>query len=52
VRIISLIPEATEILEAIGLGDAVTAVSREDARDVDRGADILRAAQPSLIFTS
>ena len=51
-RIISLIPEATEILEAIGLGDAVTAVSREDARDVDRVADILRAAQPSLIFTS
>jgi iron complex transport system substrate-binding protein len=52
VRIISLIPEATEILEAIGLGDAVTAVSREDAGDVDRVADVLRAAQPSLIFTS
>jgi hypothetical protein len=52
VRIVSLIPEATEILEAIGLEDAVTAVSREDARDFDRVADIVRAVQPSLIFTS
>jgi len=52
VRIVSLIPEATEILAAIGLGDEVVAVPPEDAHDADRLASILRATPPTLIFTS
>ena len=51
-RIVSLIPEATEILRAIGPGDEVVAVSPEDAHDGDRLATVLRAAHPTLIFTS
>lgn len=51
-RIVSLIPEATEILEALGLGAQVVAVSMEDAREDGRLASILQAAPPTLIFTS
>lgn len=51
-RIVSLIPEATEILAALGLEDDVVTVPSDDVRDVGRLAVVLRAAQPTLIFTS
>jgi iron complex transport system substrate-binding protein len=51
-RIVSLIPEATEILEAIGVGDEVVAVPLDEARDDGRLAGILRTASPRLVFTS
>ena len=50
--IVSLIPEATEILAALGLQDKVVAVSPEDAQDADRLGGVLRATSPTLIFTS
>jgi hypothetical protein len=52
VRIVSLIPEATEILGAIGLGDAVSAVPEADAGDPERLARLLPAIRPTLVFTS
>ena len=51
-RIVSLIPEATEILHALGFADEVMVVSPEDMRDLDRLSSILRAAAPALVFTS
>jgi iron complex transport system substrate-binding protein len=52
VHIASLIPEATEILGHLGLGDDVVVAFPEDTRDSDRLASDLRAARPTLIFTS
>jgi ABC-type Fe3+-hydroxamate transport system substrate-binding protein len=52
VRIVSLIPEATEILQAIGLGDDIMALSPEDVDNPVRLTSALTAARPALIFTS
>ncbi|HVW19566.1 MAG TPA: hypothetical protein VHB30_15090, partial [Solirubrobacteraceae bacterium] len=45
-RIVSLAPHATELLEALGLGDQVTAMA-PDALD----AHELRELEPQLVFT-
>lgn len=47
-RIVSLIPEATEILAALGLGSAVTSAAPEEAL----AGDLLWSPRPDLIFTS
>lgn len=47
-RIVSLIPEATEVLRAIGLGDDVVAVSKEETWN----SGFLWVADTRLIFTS
>jgi iron complex transport system substrate-binding protein len=51
-RIVTLIPEAAEILDALGLGDQVVALPERDAAEPERLAEVLRAAAPTLIFTS
>jgi iron complex transport system substrate-binding protein len=58
-RILSLMPEATQILQALGLGDQVVRVPRSDGQGAATwGAgecvapDALAAARPTLIFTS
>jgi iron complex transport system substrate-binding protein len=52
VRIVSLIPEATAILEALGLGDQVVTIASDEAHDRDHLTSVLGAIQPTLIFTS
>ncbi len=51
-RIACLAPEAAEILEALGLGSAVTRLPAAAATTPEQLAAVLQAAQPTLIFTS
>ena len=51
-RIVSLVPEAAEILNALGLGGAVTELPADAVTTPGRLAAALQAIQPALIFTS
>jgi len=51
-RIISLVPEATEILQALGLGDQTAALPVDTDATPETLADAMRTARPDLIFAS
>jgi ABC-type Fe3+-hydroxamate transport system substrate-binding protein len=51
-RIVSLAPEATEILASLGHGSEITALPAESVATPEQLAAALQITQPTLIFTS